>query len=174
MPGEPVPTEAGVMPAIAAALAQSQELTESMTSGLDDVQAIARLLTARLGATEAPDLSPLEKLFRCVAQAARQAQGQAQDATQAPAPADAKDFPNSTGAARAAAGPAGTIESREDAIRMLQRVSEWIERNEPSSPAPMLIQRAQRLMTKNFMEIIRDLVPQGLGQIETLAGPRPE
>ena len=25
-----------------------------------------------------------------------------------------------------------------------------------------------------FMEIIRDLVPQGLGQIETLAGPRPE
>ena len=54
---------------------------------------------------------------------------------------------------------------------MLQHVSEWIERNEPSSPAPLLIQRAQRLMTKNFMEIIRDLVPQGLGQIETLAGP---
>jgi len=54
---------------------------------------------------------------------------------------------------------------------MLQRVSEWIERNEPSNPAPLLIQRAQRLMKKNFMEIIRDLVPEGLGQIEKLAGP---
>lgn len=170
MPGEPVPTEAGVTPAVAAAQALSPELTESMTSGVDHVQAIARLLTAQLGAAQAPDLSPLEKLFRCVAHAALRAQGQ----TPSLAPANANDSPNPTSAARAAAGPAGAIESREDAIRMLQRVSEWIERNEPSSPAPMLIQRAQRLMTKNFMEIIRDLVPQGLGQIETLAGPRPE
>ena len=43
--------------------------------------------------------------------------------------------------------------------------------NEPTNPAPLLIQRAQRLMKKNFMEIIRDLLPDGLGQIEKLAGP---
>ena len=35
----------------------------------------------------------------------------------------------------------------------------------------LLIQRAMRLMKKNFLEIIKDLVPDGLGQIEKLAGP---
>ena len=67
--------------------------------------------------------------------------------------------------------PAGSIESRDDAIRALQRVCDWLERNEPSHPAPLLIARAQRLLKKNFMEIIKDLVPDGLGQIEKLAGP---
>ena len=64
----------------------------------------------------------------------------------------------------------GAITSREDAIRALDRVCEWIERNEPSNPAPLLIRRAQRLMTKNFIEIIRDLAPEGVNQIEKLAG----
>ena len=165
LPAEPVPTEAGLTPAVAAAQAQSRELTASMTSGLDHVQAIATLLVARLGAAQAPDLSPLVKLLRCVAQAARRVQGET--------PVEANESASITGSGvrSAAAGHAGSVQSREDAIRMLQQVCEWIERNEPSSPAPLLIQRAQRLMTKNFMEIIRDLVPQGLGQIETLAGP---
>ena len=171
MPGEPVPTEAGVTLAVAAAQAQSPELTASMTGGLDDAQAIARLLAARLDATQAPNLSPLEKLLRCVAHAAHRAQDQAQDPAQDQMPNEANESPGATSAVRAAAGSTGAIQSREDAIRQLQRVSEWIELNEPSSPAPMLIQRAQRLMTKNFMEIIRDLIPQGLDQIETLAGP---
>jgi len=49
-------------------------------------------------------------------------------------------------------------------------VCEWIERNEPSHPAPLLIKRAQRLMTKNFFEIIRDLAPDGLDSVEKIAG----
>jgi type VI secretion system protein ImpA len=48
---------------------------------------------------------------------------------------------------------------------------DWIERNEPSHPAPLLIRRAQRLMTKSFVEIIRDLAPDGMGQVQMLAGP---
>ena len=46
----------------------------------------------------------------------------------------------------------------------------WIERNEPSNPAPLLIRRAQRLMGKSFLEIIRDLAPAGIDQIENIAG----
>jgi type VI secretion system protein ImpA len=64
----------------------------------------------------------------------------------------------------------GQISSREDAIRQLERVCAWIERNEPSHPAPLLIRRAQRLMRKSFFEIIRDLVPDGIETIERIAG----
>ena len=125
-------------------------------------------LVAPFGIGDAPHSRPAVEQMRpkrldCVAAAGRGAQVGA---------------PESAGAAEAvvsgavaAPKPSGAIESREDAIRMLQRVSDWIERNEPSNPAPLLIQRAQRLMKKNFLEIIRDLMPDGLGQIEKLAGP---
>jgi type VI secretion system protein ImpA len=53
---------------------------------------------------------------------------------------------------------------------MLELVCLYIERHEPSHPAPLLIRRAQRLMTKTFVEIVRDLMPDGLKQIETVAG----
>ena len=64
---------------------------------------------------------------------------------------------------------AGRVE-RDDAVRALEKVCEWIELNEPSNPAPLLIRRAQRLMSKNFMDIIRDLVPDGVDTIAKLAG----
>jgi type VI secretion system protein ImpA len=163
LPGEPVATEAGATPAVAAAQAQSPHLAAAMAGGLEAVQAISKLLDARLGTDRSPDLTPLSRLMQCVAQAGRRAQGEA------PLPSDAAVGAQSSAGANVR--PQGGIQSREDAIRALQGVSDWIERNEPSNPAPLLIQRAQRLMKKNFLEIIRDLVPEGLGQIEKLAGP---
>ncbi|HEY1398097.1 MAG TPA: type VI secretion system protein TssA, partial [Roseateles sp.] len=61
-----------------------------------------------------------------------------------------------------------------DAVRALQRVCDWIERHEPSNPAPLLIRRAQRLMSKSFLEIMRDLNPEGVHEIEKLAGTTSE
>lgn len=164
--GESAPTEAGVTPAVAAAQAQSPALVVAMAGGLEAALGIAKLLETQLGAAQAPDLAPLTKLLQCVALAGRRAQGGSAIEI------DAADSAGAGGVAGANASPKsiGAIQSREDAIRALQRVSEWIERNEPSNPAPLLIQRAQRLMKKNFLEIIRDLVPEGLGQIEKLAG----
>ena len=166
LPGESAPTEAGVTPAVAAAQAQSPALVAAMAGGLEAALGIAKLLETQLGAAQAPDLAPLTKLLRYVALAGRRAQGA--PATDLDAASNVE--PGAGAAAGVAARPVGAIQSREDAIRALQRVSEWIERNEPSNPAPLLIQRAQRLMKKNFLEIIRDLVPEGLGQIEKLAG----
>jgi type VI secretion system protein ImpA len=62
------------------------------------------------------------------------------------------------------------IRSREDAIRMLERVCEYVERYEPTNPAPLLIRRAQRLMTKSFVEIIEDLTPDSVATIKALGG----
>jgi type VI secretion system protein ImpB len=65
---------------------------------------------------------------------------------------------------------AGTINSREDAIRALERVCEWIERNEPSNPAPLLIRRSQRLMTRTSSTSSATSFPTASDQIEKLAG----
>lgn len=162
--GEAVQTEAGITPAVAAAQAQTPELATAMAGGLDAVQGIVKLLETQLGAAQAPDLAPLAKLMQCVALAGRRALGEP------PTPPESAGNAEPRAGAKGAARFTGAIESREDALRALQHASEWIERNEPSNPAPLLIRRAQRLMSKNFMEIIRDLVPEGLGQIEKLAG----
>jgi type VI secretion system protein ImpA len=55
-------------------------------------------------------------------------------------------------------------------VRTLGSVCEWIERHEPSNPAPLLIRRAQRLMSKSFIDLVRDLAPDGLTQLERIAG----
>ena len=64
----------------------------------------------------------------------------------------------------------GQISTREEAVRILDLVCSYLERHEPSNPAPLLIRRAQRLMTKNFVEIVRDLMPDSLSNLERLAG----
>ena len=72
------------------------------------------------------------------------------------------------------AGAVGEIRSREDAIRVLDLVCKYIERNEPTNPAPLLIKRAQRLMSLGFLDIIKELAPDGMGQIEVITGIRRE
>jgi len=160
LPGESVPTTDGVLQGVNAALAEVPALAECMQGGVDAVQGLAKALEQHVEASRSPELAPLEKLMRRVADAARLARGEVVDAG---ASGEAAATTTNTRAV-------GAIASREDAIRALDRVAEWIERNEPSNPAPLLIRRSQRLMSKNFIDIIRDLVPDGLNQIEKLAG----
>lgn len=163
LPGESLPTEDGVLQGVAAAIAQQADLALHMHAAHEAVQGVAAVLERHLEATQTPEFAPLRKLMQRVADAATRVSGV--PAAQAPEGAVAPPGTNP-----AAPHPVGTIASREDALRALDRVCEWLERNEPSNPAPLLIRRSQRLMTKSFIDIIRDLVPDGVSQVEKLAG----
>ncbi len=63
-----------------------------------------------------------------------------------------------------------TIHCREDAIEGLDKIIRWFERYEPSSPLPMLLRRAKRLSSLSFMEILRDISPDGLNQAVVIGG----
>ena len=67
----------------------------------------------------------------------------------------------------------GALRSRDDVKRILEQVCLFIERTEPSNPAPILIRRAGRLLDKNFLDIIQDLAPDAIAQVEKLAGSPP-
>lgn len=73
-------------------------------------------------------------------------------------------------AAVSAAPRSGVIGSRSDVIRALDRVCEYYSAHEPSSPVPMLLRRAQRLVEKSFMEILEDMVPDGVSQARIVGG----
>jgi type VI secretion system protein ImpA len=62
------------------------------------------------------------------------------------------------------------VGKRDDAIYLLELASAYFRNNEPSSPLPMLIDRARRLSAMEFMDILRDLAPDGLMQAQNIAG----
>jgi type VI secretion system protein ImpA len=62
------------------------------------------------------------------------------------------------------------VGKRDDAIYLLELASAYFRNNEPSSPLPMLIDRARRLSSMEFMDILRDLAPDGLMQAQNIAG----
>jgi type VI secretion system protein ImpA len=65
---------------------------------------------------------------------------------------------------------AGTINNTQDVIRVLNLVCEYYQKNEPSSPVPMLIARAMRLVGKSFMEALKDIAPAGVDEATTIFG----
>ncbi|HKO47706.1 MAG TPA: type VI secretion system protein TssA [Polyangiaceae bacterium] len=88
-------------------------------------------------------------------------------------PAPTASAPGS--AAPGAAGPPvggfnGDIRSRADVLRALDKICEYYAEFEPSSPIPLLLHRGRRLVSKSFLDIIRDMAPDGVSQVESIAG----
>lgn len=64
------------------------------------------------------------------------------------------------------------LRNREDAIAMLHKVAIFVEQTEPTNPAPLLIRRAARLMRMDFIDILRELSPDSLAQVENITGSK--
>lgn len=74
---------------------------------------------------------------------------------------------------RKAAGISG-INNRQDVLKALDYICKYYAEYEPSSPVPILLKRAKLLVTSNFMEIVQNLLPDGLSQLEQIKGPDPK
>ena len=68
----------------------------------------------------------------------------------------------------------GAINSRQDVMKALDRICEFYAKTEPSSPVPLLLKRAQRMAGMSFLEIINDLTPDSISQVNLVAGIKPE
>ena len=64
----------------------------------------------------------------------------------------------------------GAIASKEDVIRTIDRICEFYEKTEPSSPVPLLLKRAKRLVGKTFVDIIRDMTPEAMSAVDMISG----
>lgn len=64
----------------------------------------------------------------------------------------------------------GEISSPQEALLAIEKVCQYFDRHEPSSPVPLILRRAQRLVSKNFLEVIQDVCPDALAQIQMLGG----
>ena len=170
---EPVRTLAQVEGALRDIHGSDPSLLATAIAAADLVERLDALVSDKTGRSDLLDLKPLHTLTALVRQACRTATGiSADSATTAPdgAPVPA-GTPGST--AHSPQGD-GEIRSRQDALRMLDKVITFLEATEPGNPAPLLIQRAKRLVGVSFMEIMADLAPDAVSSIENITGKPPE
>ena len=146
---------------IAAAFSKDRTVPTKLHDAHDRVMALQALMVDRAGAERAVDLKPLAQPLESLIEVFDAALG-----VQAAAAGSAADEVSSG----ADIAINGQIRSREAAVHVLSLVCDYLERHEPSNPAPLFIRRAQRLMTKNFVEIVKELLPDSLGNLEKLAG----
>lgn len=134
----------------------------AVEGALDELKAISAHLLDKVGSL-APDLgtltAELQAMRRVLAEQLARRTGKPLDAPAA-----------SAVAAGAPAGAAGEIRSREDVIRAIDQICDYFQRHEPSSPVPLLLRRAKRLVAKDFIEILRDMTPDGVPQAELIGG----
>ncbi|HVY16861.1 MAG TPA: type VI secretion system protein TssA [Rhodopila sp.] len=157
-------------------------LTASVDRLAGDLGAIPEAFDRHAGFGTGPDLTNLTKLLADIRQKLRRYEPTAEEAE---APADdaggAEVMDADVGAepeVRVRASRRGGIDirsisevnRRDDAIYLLELASGYFRNNEPSSPLPMLIDRARRLATMDFMDILRDIAPDGLMQAQVIAG----
>ncbi len=129
-----------------------------------EIAAIQHRCQQELGSEYEPDLQtlsrPLQKILKLV-----RVDGANMDSLQ-------EGDTNTPGAAGAMSMPTvhGDIRSRKDAVRQLELVCQYLERNEPTNPAPLLIQRAIKVMEMSFMDIVKNMAPDGLNQAMFITG----
>ena len=135
-------------------------------------------LIETLGRDNAPTFDPLIKtldrglrLFEGLDPATTAAAADAAATVEAPAATGA-----TPGRTPAPAGPgiSGAIRSADDVRQTLGKICDYYEANEPSSPVPFLLRRAQRLIGKNFLDLIDNLTPNARSEFNVLMGPPPE
>ncbi len=138
---------------------------QALHEALKAVDGLHNFLGEKVGYGLVPDLQPLKDMLKSTAQFCAIDLGvtkiavETEGATVAPI----------LGAAPVATIP-GEIQSRADAVRMLEKICQFIEKTEPANPAPLFIRRGQRLMTQNFLEIMQDLAPGSLDQLKQVTG----
>ena len=62
------------------------------------------------------------------------------------------------------------INNRTDVLEALGKICEYYSKYEPSSPVPILVERTKKLVTMDFMSIMKELSPDGVKQVELIAG----
>jgi type VI secretion system protein ImpA len=160
-------------------LEQLRDTAAAVAGALRDARAIEAFVTERVGAAQAPNLNPVVNLL-----AEADSVMAKQLATRSDTAGDEAPQETAQGVSRPIGAPAadantasvaaknpGEIASREDVMQTLDRLSDYFARYEPSSPVPLLLQRARRLVTKDFMDIVRDIAPGALDQVEAIRGP---
>jgi type VI secretion system protein ImpA len=168
--GQLKPTEADTKPPntaqVEAALSgtavdELSALAAAVGAALKALRNVVGTMQTRGGFESAPDLDPLLKPLSRIEKllgehlASRGAAGVAADSA-----------PSAAGETAVS----GAVRSRQDAVRSIDAAATFFRNNEPSSPVPLFLDRAKRLVSKSFLEVLQDIAPDTLTEVKKISG----
>lgn len=174
----PAGTEAPKTSAIDGAFAECpvptlQTTAEALRSSLDSLASIEAFVGDKVGAANGVNFAKLADTLRSAERILVARLAKRGVVTEGSADGGGGEDGSAGGAGGGQGGGgsiSGEINSREDVIRVLDKIVYYYERAEPSSPIPLLIKRSKRLVSASFLDIVRDIASDGLSQVENLRG----
>lgn len=158
---------------VSAAVDKSPSLRDAIETSAALVGRLVALANEKLGVGTAPDLRLLVKSI-----GAAVAVLSALDADVAPEQGDGDEGgdgkPATAEATSARRGLSGIVHSREEAIRAIDMVCEYLERSEPTNPAPLFLRRARQLIGHNFLQLMKELAPDAMAEVARSVGVDPD
>jgi type VI secretion system protein ImpA len=159
---------------IAAAFQDTDEedlagIAAAAAQALEDVTEIARIFDEKTDG-DGPNLDPLIELLQQADARLKQATG-GEDVVPSGAEDTEDAAPDAPAAARlSGGGGGGAISSPTDVQNALDRIIAYYHRYEPSSPLPLLLERAKRLVNADFLTIMKDMAPSGVENVNLIGG----
>jgi len=148
--------------------------SQTTEEAIEHLATITTVFSKNAAQGQTPDLSDFQSVLgnihKCIqGYLAKRGYG---EASEEGAPADAAAGGE---AEKGGISLAGEIRSPKEALLAIEKVCQYYDRNEPSSPVPMLLvpmllRRAQRLVSKNFMDVIADICPDAMSHVEMIGG----
>ena len=174
-PAPDAPSDEGRIKAALASIAPDdlQRLRNALTGAVTALRAIDTRMRDAAGIDAAPQFEGLLGVLTRMQRALPASQSAGGPAVPPPTEADQSQPATrqaGTAAASAVAPPLGAVHSRDEALRALEAAADFFRRHEPSSPVPLFIERASRLVSKSFIEALADIVPDAVSQARSAAG----
>jgi type VI secretion system protein ImpA len=144
----------------------------AISSSLASLKSIESFVTDQVGVGNAPNFAPLRNVLKEALQVFGEYMESGSPDDEQPVTED-EAAPSPDSAVKTNPVRPGEISNRQDVIKTLDLICDYYARCEPSSPIPLLLKRAKRLVLMDFIEIIKDLAPDGLSQIELIKGREP-
>lgn len=168
---------------LTAAIADDDTLKDLGQRAASELDALISLLQDRVGYGRAPSCDTLKDMLAGLVRVTPQDSAGSSDDLDLDSllgdlggvdsdPAETSSAPRRGG--RGGAGIGDSIDTREDAVKAIDLVCQYLERTEPTSPAQLLLRRAQRLIDKNFLELVKELAPEALAEVAKIMGVDPD
>jgi type VI secretion system protein ImpA len=145
-----------------------QQISQAIIASLDYLNQLEALVTDYVGVSNAPSFADLRQFLKeskVFMSTSLEKRGVDDDV------AIDDVTPTEEGVAvTATKSIAGVINNHQDVIKTLNLVCDYYKKHEPSSPVPLFIDRALRLVGKNFMDAIKDIAPAGIDQASIIFG----
>ena len=160
--------------AIAAALQdtseeQLSEISAGLRQALEDMAAIDAVFDEKTP-SQGPDFGPVIALLKKAKARLDESTGGVVEAI--PEDVETEEDPMTTALApkaQTAAAP-GAITTPADVKRALDRILDYYRKNAPSSPLPILLERAKRLVGADFVTVLKDMAPDGVENVYLVGG----